>query len=305
MRTYIAAHGGSPEALTDQIRNGLLWNKVIQHELRPKIEVGDDEVDAVIERVRADAGKQEYLVSEIFLAVDNPKDEEQVHQVAQNLVTQIKGGANFAAVARQFSQGSGASQGGDIGWIQQGQLAPELNRALIAAGPGEVSDPIRTANGFHILGLREKRTVSMGDPEKASINLMQAFHPYTLADKSAVMQQAAGLRASGKTCSTLESGLASFPGWKSQKLGDMNLAKAPVWLAERVRTTPAGGVSDVLATDKGAVLLFVCSRNEGGEIDREAIMHSIGTEKLELQARRLLRDLRRAAYLDVRIGQHS
>jgi hypothetical protein len=52
-------------------------------------------------------------------------------------------------------------------------------------------------------------------------------------------------------------------------------------------------------------LLFVCGRNEGGDIDREAITRSIGTEKLELQARRLLRDLRRAAYLDVRLGQNS
>jgi peptidyl-prolyl cis-trans isomerase SurA len=304
MREYIASHGGSPDALAEQIRVGLLWNKVVQHELRPKVDVGDDEVDAVIDRIRADAGKQEYLVSEIFLSVDSPKDEDQVHQVAQNLVSQIKSGANFGAVARQFSQGSGAAQGGDIGWIQQGQLSPELNKALIAASPGEVSDPIRTANGFHILGVREKRTVSLGDPDKASVNLMQAFRPYG-SDKNVVLQDATRLRVAGKTCANLESGLASFPGWKSQKLGDMNLSKAPNWIADKVRSVAVGGTSDVLPTDKGAALLFVCSRNDGGDVDREAITRSIGTEKLELQARRLLRDLRRSAYLDIRIGQNS
>ncbi|MDR3448637.1 MAG: peptidylprolyl isomerase [Alphaproteobacteria bacterium] len=307
MKDFITAHGGSPDALTAQIRDGLLWNKVVQRELRPRVEVGDDEIDAVIERIRANTGKQEYLASEIFLAVDNPKDEEQVKQLAQNLVGQLKHGANFAAVAHQFSQNAGAAQGGDIGWIQQGQLEPELDKALNAAKPGELSDPIRTANGFHILGVREKRTVSLGDPARASVNLQQAFHPYAKdAAKNTLMQQAATLRGSVKNCADLAGVLTkSYPGWATQKLGDMNLSKAPGWITDKIRNVPVGGASDPLATDKGVALLFVCGRNDGGDIDRDAIMHSLGTEKLELQARRLLRDLRRSAYIDIRLGKDS
>ena len=306
MRQFVEAHGASSEALVAQIRNGLLWNKVIQRELRPRVEVGEDEIDAVIDRVHADAGKQEFLVSEIFLAVDNNKDEEQVKQVADNLVRQIRGGANFSAVARQFSQSAGAAQGGDIGWIQQGQLGPELNRALQAGGPGEVSDPVRTTNGFHILGIREKRTVSLGDPNKASINLTQLFHAYSnKATKDAAMADAKKLSRTIKSCADIDTTLTSFPGWKAQKLGDMNISKAPSSMIDKVRGVPVGGTSEPLATDKGAVLLVVCGKNDGGDIDRDAIMHSIGTEKLELQARRLLRDLRRAAYLDVRLGRDS
>jgi peptidyl-prolyl cis-trans isomerase SurA len=302
---FLAAHGISSEAMTSQVRDGLLWNKVIQHELRPDIEIGDDEIDAVIDRVRADAGKEEYLVSEILLTVDNPKDEDQVRQVAENLVQQIKGGANFGAVARQFSQGAGASQGGDIGWIQQGQLAPELNRALAASAPGQVSDPIRTSNGFHILGVREKRTVSLGDPDKASIGLAQAFHPTIGPDKDAVLKEASRVRTAVTSCADLDAALTAFSGWKAQKLGDMNLAKAPAWIADKVRNVAAGSSSEPLDTDKGIVVLFVCNRNLSAGIDRDAIRRSIGTEKLELQARRLLRDLRRAAYLDIRLGRNS
>ena len=65
----------------------------------------------------------------------------------------------------------------------------------------------------------------------------------------------------------------------------------------------AGDSSEPLLTDKGLAILFVCSRNDGGEVDREAIMRAIGTEKLELQARRLIRDLRRSAYIDVKLGK--
>jgi peptidyl-prolyl cis-trans isomerase SurA len=306
MRDFIAAHGASPDAMSAQVRNGLLWNKVIQRELRPRVEVGEDEIDAVVDRIRADAGKQEYLVGEIFLAVDNPKDEDQVRQVAENLVKQIRNGANFSAVARQFSQNAGAAQGGDIGWIQQGQLAPELNRALQSAEAGEVSDPIRTTNGFHILAVHEKRTVSLGDPSKASINLLQLFHPYAVnMGKDALTAEAARLSNTVKGCDDIDNTLSSFPGWKAQKLGDMPLTKAPAWLADKVRGVPVGHASEPLATDKGAALLIVCSRNDGGGADRDAILHSIGTEKLELQARRLLRDLRRDAYLDIRLGKNS
>ena len=306
MLQFIAARGASPEAMIAQVRNGLLWNKVVQRELRPRVEIGDDEIDAVIDRVRADAGKEEYLVSEILLPVDNPKDEDQVRQVAENLVDQIRGGASFAAIARQFSQGSGATQGGDIGWIQQGQLAPEINRALAGGGAGQVSAPVRTANGFHILGVREKRTVSLGDPGKASLNLMQAFRPYTASlNKDAALQEAARLRVAVKGCVGLEGALAGFPGWKAQKLGDMNLEKAPGWLADKVRNVATNGASEALATEKGAAVLFVCSRNDGSKIERDTVMRSIGTEKLELQARRLIRDLRRAAYMDIRLGKNS
>lgn len=305
MLQFISSHGASPEAMTAQIRSGLLWNKVVQRELRPRVDIGDDEIDAVIERVRADAGKEEYLVSEVLLTVDNPKDEEQVRQVAENLVQQLKGGANFAAIARQFSQGTGATQGGDIGWIQQGQLAPELNRALAAAGPGQVSDPIRTSNGFHILGVRDKRTIALSDQSKTTINLMQAFRPYAGGDKASIMQEAAHVRAAVKGCSTLDAALTKFPGWKAQKMGDMNPDKAPAWIADKVRSVATGGASDPLSTDKGAAILFVCGRNDSSTVDRDAVMHSIGTEKLELQARRLLRDLRRAAYMDIRVGKNS
>jgi peptidyl-prolyl cis-trans isomerase SurA len=303
--SFIESHGVSSQAMIAQVRSGLLWNKVVQRELRPRVEVADEEIDSVIDRIRSNTGKEEFLVSEILLTVDNPKDEDQVRQVAEKLVEQIKNGAVFGAVARQFSQGAGAAQGGDMGWIQEGQLVPELNKALASAAPGQVSAPIRTANGFHILGVRAKRTISLGDPDSASVNLAQIYHPYGNENKAALMQTAGRVRAAVKSCTSLENDLSVYPGWKAQKLGEMTLSKAPTWLVDKVRNISAGNSTEPLTTEKGVVVLFVCSRNEATSVDREAIMRSIGTEKLELQARRLLRDLRRGAYMDIRLGKRS
>ena len=302
MRAFLKAHGVSPEALASQIRSSIAWGKVVQRELRPRVEVGDDEIDAVMARIKANAGKAEYAVSEIFLAVDNPQDEEQVHQLANNLVQQIKGGASFAAVAHQFSQSSNSATGGDIGWIQEGQLPPDLSRVLTPLQPGQISDPVRTASGYHILGLREKRTIAMGGTADANLELQQAFRPIGTSTQDAMLAEATQLRGSITSCAGLQEKLASqFPAWHWQSMGAVKMSRLPSWMANLVRDVAVGKAGEPLMTDKGALLVFVCKRTtEDASIDREELTNTLGNEKLELQARRLIRDLRRSAYLDVR-----
>jgi peptidyl-prolyl cis-trans isomerase SurA len=308
MRSFLKQKGGSPEALEQQIRAGLSWNKVIQRELRPRVDVGDDEIEAAIARIRANAGKQEFLVSEIFLAVDNPKDENQIKQVAENLVKQIKGGANFAAVARQFSQSTGAASGGDIGWIQDGQLASDLNQSLRSLQPNEIAGPVRSANGSHILAMREKRTITLNanGNQETTLDMQQAFRATPpKSDASAALQEAQQLHAAVNDCASLPSRVKEkFPAWHLQTTDGVKLSEAPAWLADKVRDLAVGKGSEIFKTNKGLLIVFVCGRHvPDGKVDRDAIAASIGTDKLELQARRLQRDLRRAAYLDIRMGK--
>ena len=68
--------------------------------------------------------------------------------------------APFGPVAVQFSKAAGAEKGGTLGWIQQGQLQPELEKALFALEEGGVSDPLRLTDGVHILNLQKKRTIT-------------------------------------------------------------------------------------------------------------------------------------------------
>src|SRR6185503_8993660 len=91
------------------------------------------------------------------LTVDNPESEPQVRATAQRLVQQIRGGAGFGTIARQFSETTASSGEGDLGWVQTGQLDPKIDEALAKMKPGEVSDPIRLVNGYHIIELRDRR----------------------------------------------------------------------------------------------------------------------------------------------------
>ena len=305
IKEYVTQNGGSVASLAQQIRAGIAWNKVVQRELRPRVDVGDDEVEASVQRLRQNVGKQEYLVSEIFLAVDSPKDEERVREFVENIEVQIKNGGNFSAVARQFSQSSSAATGGDIGWVREGQLAPDLDRVLTSLPVYQISDPIRSTNGYHILGLRDKRIASIGggDQKTITLKLQQVFHTYSSdSNKKDLLLEADTIRAAVQSCRNLSSTVEKrFPDWNWQDYGEIDLDKTPAWLGDKVSGIPAGGSTVPLSTDKGVLVFFVCQRSGEDSINRESIINMLGGEKLELQARRLLRDLRRNAYLDIRL----
>jgi peptidyl-prolyl cis-trans isomerase SurA len=158
LEKMLASQGVPRSTLESQIRSTIAWGKLVQRRLRPSIEIGQDEIDAVLQRIQANAGKPEYLTAEIFLAVDTPDREDEIKRLADRLVEQIGQGASFPAVARQFSQSAGASNGGDLGWVQQGQLPDELDTVLRELKPGQASRPIRSLTGYHILLLRDQRT---------------------------------------------------------------------------------------------------------------------------------------------------
>lgn len=287
------------ETLIHQIRAALSWTKLIQRTLRPQVEVGDDEVNAVLERVKANEGKTEYLLSEIFLAAENPADEAKIAQLADNLIERMKQGARFSAIAQQFSQGASAINGGDLGWIQPGQLPPELDAAAKALQPGSISRPLHMTDGFHIIGKREERVVTSVPQEAVKVRLKQAS---TKLSRQSIEQAADDIqkfRNAISSCSALTSRLEHFPGWTQADLGEKRMGELPPWLAAIAQKAQIGVPSEPMEQNGYAILLYVCSRNDSGA-DHDAVLAMLGNEKLELQARRLLRDLHRQASIEMR-----
>ena len=161
----------NPATLERQIAAQIGWAQVVQKKFRSQININDNDIDAFIERIKQDAGKDEFFVSEIVLPVETPAKEKEIQKLANNIVKQIKSGkAPFGRMAQQFSKAPGAQQGGNLGWIQQGQLPPELDSALVQLDNGQVSQPIRTQSNYHILFAQAKRTISEDSiPEREQI----------------------------------------------------------------------------------------------------------------------------------------
>ena len=139
LRTVLTDAGSSIDAMRAEMTAQIAWTKAVQQEYGDRITITPAEVDAEMARAAEGANKPHYLVAEIFLPVDNSDQDAKVQKDAQNLETQLQQGAQFNTLARQFSQSSTAAQGGDMGWVHEGQLAPELDSALLKMKPGEIS----------------------------------------------------------------------------------------------------------------------------------------------------------------------
>lgn len=144
-----------------QIEAQLAWGKVVQKRLRPRVIISERDVDDTLERIRAKVGSKEYLTAEIFLPIDNVKSEKQVKHLSNRLVREIKSGkASFFSLAQQFSKAAGAVSGGDTGWLQETQLSEEILTGLQAIKKNQVTKPIKTLSGYHILFLRDIRILT-------------------------------------------------------------------------------------------------------------------------------------------------
>jgi len=144
-----------------QIRSQIMWSKVVAKRLRPKVNISESDINTVEDRLKNSIGLTEYLASEIYLPVENTSEEAQVRDLARNLAMDMQAGkVPFFRIAQQFSKAPGAPQGGDLGWVQEGQLSRELDKVLVGLRPEQISSPIRSLGGYHILLLRETRTIT-------------------------------------------------------------------------------------------------------------------------------------------------
>ncbi len=165
----------SDRTLTRQIKAQLGWNKVVKEILRRQVDVNDKDVNTRVERMKAKIGQTEYLAAEIYLPVNDPKQAPEVQKFAQQMAQELQAKkAPFGAVAVQFSKAAGADKGGSLGWVQQGQLPPELDKVLTTLEVGGVSNPIRTNDGIHLLNLQKKRTITEDSipPRDEMINMI-------------------------------------------------------------------------------------------------------------------------------------
>lgn len=305
LKAALAQAGVPWNTMRQQMLAQIAWGKVVQRVVRQQVTVPDSEVNAYIERIRANAGKPEYQVAEIFLAVDNPVNEPEVLRLAERLVEQIGRGANFGAVAQQFSQSAGAANGGDLGWIQQGQLEDGLDRTLQQMTKDQFSRPVRGASGYHILWLRDQRIVAAGDPKNIQVAIRQFVVPFT-EDKAA--QDAAfnvitevGKQARG--CESLEQATQQVPGSQVFTQPLARLGDIPEQISALIGALGVGQASAPMMTDRGAMLLMVCDRvvPEGSLPPADQVRAALFQERMDLQQRRYLRDLRRQATIENRL----
>jgi peptidyl-prolyl cis-trans isomerase SurA len=111
----------------------------------------------------------------ILVKTSEVVSEEDARQRLARLRERIAAGADFGELARLNSEDASAARGGDLGWIHPGDTVPEFERAMSALAPGELSQPVRTPFGFHLLQVQERRTADLST-ERQRQQARQALH---------------------------------------------------------------------------------------------------------------------------------
>jgi peptidyl-prolyl cis-trans isomerase SurA len=276
---------------------------------RDKIEdsvtVGEDEVKAVLAKMNASKGTEEFHVGEIFLSA-TPATQAQTLDNANKILTQLRGGASFAGYARQYSEASTAAVGGDLGWVRPEQLPTPLASALREMPAGAISDPIPVQGGFSIIAVQDTRKILTPDPRDAILSLKQisiAF-PKGAARQVAepVVARFAEAAKSIGGCGGADKIAAQFHGEvvtsDQVKMRDLPPALQRLMLPMQVgqATQPFGSL------EEGVRVLVICGRDE---VDQSApsyddVYQQLNEERTNSRARRYLSDLRRDAVIEYR-----
>ena len=304
---YLKGNSSSSNSLKAQIRAEMAWSRVLRRKVEPMVNVGDDEVQQVIDKLNAAKGKDEFHVGEIFLSA-TPETLEAVMQDASRIVGQVRGGASFVAYARQFSEASSAGLGGDLGWVRGEQLNSAVSTAVAALEPGQVTDAIPVTGGVAIMALIEKRQVLAADPLMAQLSLKQLTIPLkadtTEAQARAKVEEIGRLSQNMGGCGGVEA-LAQKVGGEVAVNDAVRMKDLPAQLQAILGRMSIGEATPAFGSaEEGLRVLVLCGRDDSQVQAKapnfEEIYAQMNDERVNMRARRYLRDLRRDAIVDYR-----
>lgn len=301
-----------------QIKAEITWAKIVNGMFGSRVNVSDEEVDETLKRMAESANKVQWQVAEIFIAVDSPEQEDQARKNIEQVLDQLRRGAPFPAIARQFSQSASAATGGDIGWITEGELPEELDKVLRSMRTNQISAPIRSAGGYYVLAVRSMRApkgvtfapVATSSLPPGVVKFAQVIVPLQGSGKEG-MQRAAGiaqqLRGMVNSCASLREAAAQVRGVKVNSYPAMARKDIQEDLRRILADIPTGGSTPVLGSAEGAQFFVIC---DGGTAaaptvetfempTREAVENRLYNQQLSSLARQYMRDLRRGAIIEI------
>jgi peptidyl-prolyl cis-trans isomerase SurA len=296
--------GIDPRTFEDQIRASLAWQKVIQLKIQPQVRVSDIEVATVLKRLKENKDKLQYRMQEIFLPVDSPQQQARALQTAQLILGQLRGGASFEILARQFSQTGTAASGGDMGFLFEGQMEPEIEKAVKQLKTGQIAGPVRGAGGYYILRLTDRRTIGGRNPDVKSVAIAQASlrlpEKATPAQTKDVQERIAKVAAGAKDCAGIVKAVQEAGG-----IGRVADEIVPEQQRPEIRALivplKVGQVSRVHFEFGTYSVYMRCADPGNSEPAEKDVREALQRQKVGAFAERYLKELRRSAYVDIRV----
>jgi len=301
---FLIQAGSSHQTLFDQLRAEFAWQRLVQGRLGSQIVISDEDVEERLERMISNQGKYEYRMSEIYLIIDDPSRTQLVTQTATRILQQLRDGAQFALMAQQFSESSSAARGGDLGWVAQDQLAPELNKAIAEMKVGETAGPVVSGSGVYILSMTDRRRILSADPLDANVKLHGITYPFTA---ETTQEQAEAFLDLLEAETPLVTSCEQIPAMAERlgapqygELAEVSLRDINPQLRPLLAELETGHPSQPAVSSTGVQIFFICERSDP-EVKIptfDEVLGQLEQQRLAMMARRYLRDLRRDAIVE-------
>ncbi|GKX50219.1 chaperone SurA [Budvicia aquatica] len=208
LRSRLAAEGMNYNSYREQIRKEMLLAEVRNNEVRRRVSVLPQEVDAMASQIANQIGSgAELNLSHIMIPLPENASQQQVEKaqaLAQSLVEQINAGADFGKLAVTYSADPQALRGGQMGWGKMEELPSIFASQLQSSKKGSIVGPIRSGVGFHILKINDIRG------EQKAISVMEVNARHILLRPSVVMTDAQAEAKLASIAADIRSGKADF-----------------------------------------------------------------------------------------------
>ncbi|MDO4878310.1 MAG: peptidylprolyl isomerase [Neisseria sp.] len=175
-----ARDGLDKAALRRETADGLVAEKVRQQAILPHARVSEAEVDAALARAKQQGialpeGEpvRQYRAQHILIKAEKEAAQVSAEAVIRKIRTQAAAGKDFGQLAREYSQDGSAAQGGDLGWFGEGVMVPEFESAVQKLKKGQISQPVKTQFGWHLIKLTDVRDT--GSKEERRRNAVRQY----------------------------------------------------------------------------------------------------------------------------------
>jgi peptidyl-prolyl cis-trans isomerase D len=230
---------------------------------------------------------EQVRASHILLKTEGKNDAD-VKKLADDLAAKAKGGADFAALAKQYSEDeSNNTKGGDLDLFGRGQMVPEFDNVAFALEPGQVSDPFKTSFGYHVVKLMEKRAATSRPLAEVQAQIedqikwqrAQDEAQRTADDIAAQLKRPEDLDTVGKPrgLTVAESGFFA----REEPISGLGMAPAA---AEQAFTLEQGTVSPAVRTPQGFAFITVTGRQDAYVPKLEEVMSRVRDDVLKKKA---------------------
>lgn len=308
---FIRSTGLSETSLRNQIRAQLAWTRAVNAKIRRTLNVTDAEIARAQQAALTPKNVPQVLISAISIPIVNGKEEQKAATLAKTLGDRMRAGEAFDAVARSVAKDKAVVLVPTL-WVDEAKLEPAIAQALRNVEKGAYSQPIRSQQTYQILQLLDRREVPPVSPNtEVALKQMQLRLPPTAPVKEvdALMQIAREVQQNPGTCG--EPGIAGIQSFDGLDIRVDYVRSTLKKMNEEMRSLvipmAVGDVSVPYATKDGLELLMLCEKIEaplpvpGKEEARDRIF----AERAELESERMLRNLKRDAFIEVKTSDRK